>query len=125
MIAAPRTTDICQYGPCGNIYLRPMSFPDVGSVVGLHFHNYDHVTIVLRGSVHLRAYRADEQGKQTGEPIEGDYAAPAYLKIRKRMLHEFTALEADTHAVCVFALRDKEGSVTDVDAHDYDERCSF
>jgi dTDP-4-dehydrorhamnose 3,5-epimerase-like enzyme len=102
-----------------------MDFPDVGSVVNLHFHTYDHVTIVLRGAVHLRAYRTNENGEATGEPIEENLKSPAYIKIRKRMLHEFTALEADTHAVCIFALRDKDGIVTDVDSHDYDERCSF
>lgn len=102
-------------GPFGNIFVRQMEIMKKGEVVQGHTHNFDHVTHVFRGSVHLRAWDSANVD-QAGNPlsvVEKDFAANSYITIRKNWVHEFTALEDGTQADCIYALRDFDGEVTD------------
>jgi hypothetical protein len=115
--AEAKTTAVEQFGPCGNLYIRPMRFPEVGSIVRGHTHQYDHLTVVFTGSVNLRACDVLDSGKM----IEMQVKAPAWIRVAKGWWHELTALEPGTRADCVFALRDSDGSVTDVASGIFDE----
>jgi hypothetical protein len=88
-------------GPFGNVYLRPMDFGGAGSVIVGHKHNYDHVTFLTRGAVVCRFLLPGATERQ-----ERIYRAPACVLVKKDVEHEFTALEPNTWAVCVYALRD-------------------
>lgn len=112
---------VTEEGARGNVYFRSMRFEEPGGVVRGHTHHYDHVTFLWRGAVHLRAYHTEDgPGGQraVGDPIEHDYAAPARILIKKDMWHEFTALEPDTAADCIYAVRDHEGAISE----EYDGR---
>jgi hypothetical protein len=121
-LADAQETSVEQFGPCGNLYIRPMLFPEAGSVVRGHTHNYDHLTIVFTGAVHLRTRKAEGAPKRPTK--EYDLKAPAWVRIPKNYWHEFTALVPGTRADCVYALRDSDGVVTDVEGGRFDERCA-
>lgn len=123
---APRSPQITNEMVMGNIYIRPMTFHEVGSIVSGHAHNFDHMTLILSGAVNLRIWEIDPAtGRRAGsvldsegieirvgEPIrEKQYAAPAAVLIKSNLAHEFTALEPNTSALCIFAHRDYEGNV--------------
>lgn len=112
----------------GNIFIRPMRFPDVGSIVSGHAHNFDHMTLIFSGSVNLRVWEIDPStGRRAGSEFDEDgneikigvpirekqYTAPATVLIKANCAHEFTALEANTQALCIFAHRDFEGNVVE------------
>ena len=123
LLASAESTSVSQFGPYGNVFLRPMRFPEAGSLVVGHKHNYSHITIVMRGSVLARAWDTDEDGKDVAV-AERVFSAPAFMQIRADRWHEFIALENNTYAVCVFALRDRDGNVTEVGDNDFDMSCS-
>lgn len=106
--AALITTGGYHYGPLGNIFFRPMTFAKKGAMVAGHTHNYDHVTFLWKGSVRLRAWHVSQEkdGKIEGIVTERSFQAPARILIKKDWCHEFTSLEDDTFADCIFALRE-------------------
>lgn len=101
------------YGPFGNVYIRPMELAKAGDIVQGHTHNFDHVTHIFKGSVHLKAFEVDANDQPIGDVVERDYKANSYVNIKKNWKHEFTALEDGTMADCIYALRDFDGEVTD------------
>ncbi len=62
-----------------------------------HTHNFDHVTLLAKGSVEV-----DVEGNKT------TFAAPHMIFIAKGKRHFLTALADDTIAYCVHALRTGE-----------------
>jgi hypothetical protein len=96
-------------GPMGNLYFRPMSGLQKGQVISGHKHNFDHVTFLWRGSVRLRAWSKPDQS----DLVDRKYSAPARILIKKDCYHEFTSLEDQTFADCIYALRDFDNQVTD------------
>jgi len=100
----------------GNIYVRKMYFAEAGDVMNGHTHNFDHTTIVFKGSVRVR-YTKDGELKERivsapksgkGKPTErgeGYFVVPKYIE------HEIIALEDDTEAWCTFAHRGRHGEV--------------
>lgn len=111
---SPAATVVRRYGPFGNLFLRPMDFPEVGSVVSGHTHKFDHVTWLSRGSVVCRAQECDPVTKEPiGPAVERAYQAPAAILIARNFKHEFVALEPGTRADCIFALRDFDGKPSD------------
>jgi len=89
----------------GNIFIRPMHLEKTGDVVHGHKHIFDHTTIIFKGSVHVKLTNLD------GTTQEKDFAAPAYLLVRKDVEHEITALEDNTIAWCVYSHRNAQGEV--------------
>ena len=62
-----------------------------------HVHNFDHITMLSKGSVEV-----DVDGNKTA------FAAPHMIYIAKGKRHFLTALENDTIASCLHALRTGE-----------------
>ena len=89
----------------GNIFIRPNSLPNVGDRVDGHTHNFDHTTIVFKGSVHVKAKLPG------GGLIERDFVAPAHFLVLADVEHEITATAADTVFWCVYAHRTAQGDV--------------
>jgi quercetin dioxygenase-like cupin family protein len=77
-----------------------------GDVVDGHAHNFDHVTLVIKGSIHVKFTLPD------GREGEHDFAAGEFVTIKAKVLHKITALEDDTLFYCVYAHRDPQGRVT-------------
>ena len=80
-----------------NLWLRQMHFLKAGDANEGHTHNYDHATLIAHGSV-----RVHVDGKST------DFKAPQVVYVQKGKVHYIEALEDDTVAYCVHALRDKD-----------------
>lgn len=89
----------------GNIFIRPTVLHRAGSRVDGHRHNFDHVTVVFRGAVHVRAALPD------GTVVQREFHAPAHVLIRAQATHEITALVDDTEFWCIFSHRDAQGDV--------------
>lgn len=78
-----------------SVYVRQMHFKKAGDVEQGHSHQFDHQTLLSKGSV-----------KITLEGVENTYTAPHIIFIRKDHRHELVALEDDTLVYCIHALRD-------------------
>lgn len=81
-----------------------MHFKEAGDCNEGHVHNFDHITLLSKGSVEV-----DVEGQKTV------FKAPHMIYIAKGKRHFLTALEADTVASCVHALRtgEKEEDILD------------
>ena len=79
----------------GNLYMRQMRFESKGDIEQGHCHVFDHITLLATGSLKVRA-----QGKETV------FVAPSAIKILANEIHELEAIEDNTLAYCVHALRD-------------------
>ena len=103
----------------GNVFIRPFRLEGAGDVMAGHTHNFDHVTYVVRGSVHARCWRRilDADGSPmvsaTGEEMwflfaERDVLAGDLVPIRAEDKHGFTALEPRTLCHCIYSHRDPQ-----------------
>jgi quercetin dioxygenase-like cupin family protein len=92
-MAYPETRITC----ATNLWLRQMHFAKAGDANEGHVHNYDHMTLLAYGSV-----RVHVNGQTT------DFKAPHSIFITKGKSHFIEALEDNTIAYCVHALRDKD-----------------
>jgi quercetin dioxygenase-like cupin family protein len=79
----------------GNVFIRRMYFPKAGTIERGHSHTYDHVTFLERGKLGIIV--AGRESVHTG---------PKMLKIVAGEEHTLVALEDDTIAYCIHALRD-------------------
>ena len=89
----PETTMVC----VSNLWIRKMHFLKAGDKNEGHIHNFDHITLRSKGSV-----RVHVDNKTT------DFIAPHLIYIAKGKSHFVEALEDDTVASCVHALRTGE-----------------
>ena len=78
-----------------SVYVRQMHFKKAGDIEQGHSHQFDHQTLLARGSVCIEL-----------EGVKNIYHAPHIIFIRKDHQHELTALEDDTLCYCIHALRD-------------------
>lgn len=78
-----------------NMFVRMMSFESIGAYEPGHTHDFDHLTLLGSGSL-----RVIISGTVT------DYTAPAMIYIKADVEHELLALEPNTNAYCIHALRD-------------------
>jgi hypothetical protein len=99
----------------GNIWVRQNVLDKAGSFLPGHTHNFDHVTLLTKGSVEVEI---------TGYPPK-QFKAPTFIIIRKEHEHKFTALEDDSQWYCVFALRDVDGEITDMYSGKHDPLCAL
>lgn len=91
-------------GYFGNIWVRQNVLHKNGDSFPGHAHNFDHVSLLTKGSVEVEI---------AGFPPK-KFTAPTFIIIKKEYEHKFTALEDDTNWYCVFALRDLDGDVTEI-----------
>lgn len=90
-------------GCVANLFSRMMHFAKAGDIELGHTHQFDHLTLLASGSL-----RVTVDGKTT------DFKAPHMIYIHKDKQHELVAIEDNTVAYCIHALRDKEsGEILD------------
>ncbi len=92
-------------GHFGNVYVRHITFPLAGAVMHGHSHHFDHVTLLSQGQVDM-TWRDAEGASQRRR-----YSAPALIHTAAEVFHDFTALEDETEAWCIFAVRGLDGAV--------------
>lgn len=80
-----------------NLWVRQMFFEKAGDANEGHTHDYDHITLLAYGSVKVHV-----EGNVT------EFKAPHMIYITKGKSHFIEALEDNTVAYCVHALRDAE-----------------
>lgn len=80
-----------------NLWVRMMHFEKTGDRNEGHVHNFDHITLLSKGSVEV-----DVEGQKT------NFVAPHMIYIAAGKRHFLTALEDDTIASCLHALRTGE-----------------
>jgi hypothetical protein len=81
-------------GCVANLYSRMMHFQKAGDTEHTHTHQFDHLTLLAAGSV-----KCVVNGKDTV------FKAPHMIYIKKDEEHAFTALEDNTVAYCIHAMR--------------------
>ena len=92
-MAYPETKMVC----VSNLWVRMMHFVNAGDRNEGHVHNFDHITLLSKGSVEV-----DVEGAKTV------FQAPQMIYIAAGKRHFLTALEDDTVASCLHALRTGE-----------------
>jgi quercetin dioxygenase-like cupin family protein len=85
-------------GCVANLFSRQMHFEKAGDMEKGHTHPFDHLTLLAAGSL-----------KVTVDNKETIFKAPHMIYIHKDKVHELVALEDDTIAYCIHALRDGNG----------------
>lgn len=85
-------------GCVANLFSRQMHFKKAGDIEHGHTHPFDHLTLLASGSL-----RVTVNGKTT------DFKAPHMIYIKAEYNHELVALEDDTVAFCIHALRKGNG----------------
>lgn len=92
-------------GYFGNIWVKSHILEKAGDSNGEgHLHHFDHVTLVIKGSLKVEV---DDGPSKT-------FVAPTFITIKKQTKHKITALEDNTVFYCVFAIRDINGEVGDI-----------
>lgn len=81
-------------GCVANLFSRMMHFEKAGDVETNHTHSFDHLTLLASGAV-----KCVVDGEET------IFKAPHMIYIHKDKEHEFTALEDNTVAFCIHAMR--------------------
>lgn len=97
---------------CDGIFVKSMEIARKYTMVPQHSHEYDHLSMLAKGSV--RVWKDGE--------FLGDYIAPAGILITKHTKHEFLSLEDDTIVYCIHRLHGtdavevhEENAITEVD----------
>jgi quercetin dioxygenase-like cupin family protein len=85
-------------GCVANLFSRQMHFKNAGDIEYGHTHPFDHLTLLASGSVRVKV-----NGKIT------DFHAPHMIYIKAEHEHEIVALENNTVAYCIHALRNGDG----------------
>lgn len=91
-----------------NVYCRLMHFKEAGDQEPGHYHTYDHGTLLAKGK--LLVEKTDHDGTVTSSK---EFVAPSFLYIEKGHRHIITALEDDTVATCIHALRTIDENIVD------------
>ena len=82
-------------GCVANLYSRMMHFKKAGDIEQGHTHEFDHLTLLAAGSL-----------KVTANGQVSIFKSPNMIYIHKDVKHELVALEDNTIAYCIHALRD-------------------
>ena len=89
-------------GVVKNLWSKQMHFLKAGDTEQGHAHSFDHLTLLAAGSL-----------KVTVNGVSTDFKAPHMIYIKQGDTHELVALEDNTVAYCIHALRDHEGDLLD------------
>lgn len=93
-----------------NVYCRLMNFKKKGDQELGHYHSYDHGTLLAKGR--LLVEKTDDNGNHISSK---EFAAPSFIFIAKDVRHVLTALEDETIATCIHALRTIDETIIDSD----------
>lgn len=86
-----------------NLWIRQMLFKEIGDKNEPHVHNFDHMTLLAHGSV-----------KVTVDGVASEFKAPFVIWVAKGKKHYIEALEPNSVAYCVHALRNKESKESEI-----------
>lgn len=89
-----------------NVYTRLMHFLKTGDQELGHYHPYDHGTLLSSGK--LLVEKVDHKGNII---FSKEFVAPTFIMIEKDSKHILTALEDNTVAGCIHALRDETDEI--------------
>jgi hypothetical protein len=81
-------------GTVANLFSRQMHFKNEGDIEDGHTHQFDHLTLLAAGRLQV-----------TVEGQVSEFTAPHMIYIKKDKKHELVALEPNTVAYCIHALR--------------------
>jgi hypothetical protein len=82
-----------------NLWSKMMVFTRKGDTEQGHAHTFDHLTLLAHGALQV-----------TIDGVASEFKAPHMIYIKKDKVHELVALEDNTVAYCIHALRDIDGS---------------
>lgn len=89
-----------------NVYSRLMHFVKQGDQEMGHSHYYDHGTLLASGKLLV------EKMNEAGEIIfSKEFTAPTFIMVEKEYAHRLTALEDNTVASCIHALREIDETI--------------
>jgi mannose-6-phosphate isomerase-like protein (cupin superfamily) len=86
-------------GCVANLFSKMMHFRHAGDFEVGHEHNFDHLTLLAKGKL-----------KVTVDGAATEFTAPHMIYIKAGKVHELVALEDETVAYCIHALRDKDNA---------------
>jgi len=89
-------------GCVANLWSKQMHFKKAGDTEQGHSHLFDHLTLLAAGSLQV-----------TVDGLESKFKSPQMIYIKAGKKHELVALEDNTIAYCIHALRDDEGIILD------------
>lgn len=89
-----------------NVYSRMMFFEHTGDTEKGHKHTFDHGTLLSSGSLKIEIL--DDENNVKAEKI---FTAPDFIFISKDDVHRLIALEDNTIAVCIHAMRDLDENI--------------
>jgi len=101
MIETPDGPEVA-IGCVANLWSKMMHFKKAGDTEYGHTHTFDHMTLLARGKIKL-----------TVDGVGSEFTAPQMIYIKAGKMHELMALEDDSLAYCIHALRDNEGDILD------------
>jgi quercetin dioxygenase-like cupin family protein len=78
-----------------NVFVKMFHVTDIGDKIAGHAHTFDHITLLAKGHVIMRA-----------NGVEKQHLAPKLLVTPKGVVHEFEALVPGCILCCVHAIRD-------------------
>lgn len=88
-----------------NTFFRPNFLEKAGDTVDGHAHNFDHVTMVVQGSVRIKTRMPRREiVKKAAGPFQD-----RVVLIRAGLEHEITALEDGTEFLCIYSHRNAQG----------------
>ncbi len=90
---------IVQLGCVANLFSRMMYFKKVGDTELGHTHQFDHLTLLAKGKL-----------KVTVDGVESSFTAPQMIFIQRDKVHTLEALQDETVAYCIHALRDRNNN---------------
>lgn len=88
------TSPNVKIGCVSNLWSRMMHFEKAGDIEQGHTHQFDHLTLLASGKL-----------KVTVDGNVSEFVAPHMIFIHKDKEHELVALEDNTVAYCIHALR--------------------
>jgi mannose-6-phosphate isomerase-like protein (cupin superfamily) len=89
-------------GCVANLWSKQMHFKKLGDTEQGHSHKFDHLTLLASGSLQVIV-----------DGAVSEFKAPQMIYIEAGKVHELIALEDNTVAYCIHALRDDEGIILD------------
>jgi quercetin dioxygenase-like cupin family protein len=102
----------CNFEFHGNddVFIKQMVVPDRGTVVPQHSHEYDHTSMLAKGSVKVWG-----DGKYLGV-----FVSPAGIEIKAGVKHSFLTLEDDTIIYCIHNVS-RSGGIEMLEEHQLGE----
>jgi quercetin dioxygenase-like cupin family protein len=100
-------TDVAAVGPVG---IRRFTLGAACQEHRGHTHNYDHVTVVERGSVRVFTREAEGGPEKEWPKV---YRAGQWFVVKRDLYHRIKALEPGTAYSCMYWHRDHDGLVVE------------